>query len=331
MIARGTSPITPKARATFASDHEVDRVGVTYPSGYAYYDNLSLEDAPSTSNLSSAWWISKEVIKTDSLLNVEGLWFIKDTLFVCLVHTFDVEAYPLRFGICEASTPPFQAPNPSIELVNVDIASPSLVPSSEPMPLDAADLPPSTQSSFGATPTKMPPASLNYPLEGVGVDDSAVPKANLPFGGAAAPFVVNNLVAPIEKSDAPSKAGDPSVGQLGVLPLLEGFSPLNPTTLVVKFQHVHLDDGLRATKDVTEERASVGKEKVTAANQKAIAVEEGLLQLKNTFSQDELAAATSYLKVGWDKVSSNPNDEDNPDLSFPISDVDGGSDGEGNM
>ncbi|KAI4331867.1 hypothetical protein L6164_016820 [Bauhinia variegata] len=52
---------------------------------------------------------------------------------------------------------------------------------------------------------------------------------------------------------------------------------------------------------------------------------------QSSFSWDELAIATNYLKVvqGW--VIVEPDDEDDLDLSFPIFDVDVGSDEEGDL
>ncbi|KAI4328714.1 hypothetical protein L6164_021048 [Bauhinia variegata] len=52
---------------------------------------------------------------------------------------------------------------------------------------------------------------------------------------------------------------------------------------------------------------------------------------QSNFSREELAATTSYLKVVRNGLITKPNDDDDPDLSFPILDVDIGSDGEGDL
>ncbi|KAI4316017.1 hypothetical protein L6164_024037 [Bauhinia variegata] len=76
-------------------------VDIVFLTGYCYHNDLDLEEAPTTSNLSEALWVSKGVLETDSLLSEESFRVVKDSLYQGSKCWFDVAACPSGVEVCE--------------------------------------------------------------------------------------------------------------------------------------------------------------------------------------------------------------------------------------
>ncbi|KAI4345039.1 hypothetical protein L6164_012207 [Bauhinia variegata] len=244
--ARDISQITPKARVASIGDHEVDMVRVTYPSRYARYDNLSLDDAPSTSDLSRLGGFPMR---------------------------FDVEACPLGVGVCEgreveelrkkkrktrdsSSIPTTSFTDYFLKKSRPAsfISPPAPAPGTKPIDVDADDLPTMTQCGFEdsftevlATPfIDLPKDLVCPPLSWQGIRTKMIVRRDWETFVATASQEAIRLPERVTFLLRSGKLVSPKAEDFDALLSLfnaplkatEGFLPLDPTALVAEFQHV---------------------------------------------------------------------------------------------
>ncbi|KAI4324192.1 hypothetical protein L6164_023749 [Bauhinia variegata] len=95
-----TSPVTVARPRTVP---ELDDVGATYAPGVLDMDDLRSDKAPTTSDLKEAWWVTKDIRDSGSVLTEDNIGSIRDSLFGTSGATngFDIRASPLGVGVSE--------------------------------------------------------------------------------------------------------------------------------------------------------------------------------------------------------------------------------------
>ncbi|KAI4338357.1 hypothetical protein L6164_016695 [Bauhinia variegata] len=221
---------------------------------------LEPRNAPSTRDLKDAWWVSKDVTETNSLLNVEDLGVVRDTQCgtSASTHSFDLEACLLGAGISEDRRTMSNL-RKFIERSGYEVEElrrgKRKVGGSSTLPTTGAATPTSKKPRFIVAMSPQAPSSATEPTVlddsfDASIADVMGPPLHVQAGSKefTAEVFVSAFIDPpngpgIEVHDSVAHESNTplEVGKPNALPEMDRFPPLDPAALVTEFQNVRLD------------------------------------------------------------------------------------------